>query len=108
MTSPAAARVRPSASARSTSPSTGVAGCRASINTTNTLKYSIGAVHDYRRMRHVLVGLTALAACVLLMPRALAQSASSGKGDVIYVPTPQAVVEAMLDLAAVKSTDVVY
>jgi cyclopropane fatty-acyl-phospholipid synthase-like methyltransferase len=28
--------------------------------------------------------------------------------DVIYVPTPQPVVEAMLDLAQVKATDVVY
>jgi len=28
--------------------------------------------------------------------------------DVLYVPTPQAVVEAMLDVAQVKSTDIVY
>ena len=59
-------------------------------------------------MRSVVIGLTAVIACALLMPRALAQSASTGKGDVIYVPTPQPVVEAMLDLAAVKKTDVVY
>lgn len=30
------------------------------------------------------------------------------KPDVIYVPTPQPVVEAMLELAGVKSTDLVY
>lgn len=30
------------------------------------------------------------------------------KPDVIYVPTPQPVVDAMLDLAQVKGTDVVY
>jgi cyclopropane fatty-acyl-phospholipid synthase-like methyltransferase len=37
-------------------------------------------------------------------------SAQAGKKepDVIYVPTPQPVVEAMLDLAQVKSNDVVY
>jgi ribosomal protein L11 methylase PrmA len=32
----------------------------------------------------------------------------SREPDVLYVPTPQAVVEAMLDVAQVKSTDVVY
>jgi SAM-dependent methyltransferase len=36
------------------------------------------------------------------------QSAPSRKPDVIYVPTPQPVVDAMLDLAQVKRTDVVY
>jgi SAM-dependent methyltransferase len=30
------------------------------------------------------------------------------KGDVLYVPTPMAVVDAMLDVAAVQSSDVVY
>ena len=38
---------------------------------------------------------------------ALGQSAGS-KPDVIFVPTPQPVVDAMLDLAAVKAGDVVY
>jgi len=37
-----------------------------------------------------------------------AQSATSGQRDVLYIPTPQPVVDAMLELAAVKSTDVVY
>ena len=37
-----------------------------------------------------------------------AQSAASTEPDVIYVPTPQPVVDAMLDAAAVKQSDVVY
>jgi cyclopropane fatty-acyl-phospholipid synthase-like methyltransferase len=37
-----------------------------------------------------------------------AQTAAKKEPDVIYVPTPQPVVEAMLDLAQVKPTDVVY
>jgi len=59
-------------------------------------------------MRILLAALAATLACALLMPRVSAQSASRSKGDVIYVPTPQPVVDAMLDLAAVKETDVVY
>ena len=41
---------------------------------------------------------------------AVAQSskATPAAPDVIYVPTPQAVVDAMLDAAGVKSSDVVY
>jgi ubiquinone/menaquinone biosynthesis C-methylase UbiE len=41
---------------------------------------------------------------------AAAQSSKAAppEPDVIYVPTPQVVVEAMLDAAGVKSTDVVY
>ena len=41
----------------------------------------------------------------------LAQQAPAGQlrqPDVIYVPTPQEVVDAMLDVAQVKSTDVIY
>jgi ubiquinone/menaquinone biosynthesis C-methylase UbiE len=36
------------------------------------------------------------------------QTAPLREPDVIYVPTPQSVVDAMLDVAQVKSTDVVY
>jgi SAM-dependent methyltransferase len=43
----------------------------------------------------------------LVIPSA-AQTAGRPKPDVIYVPTPQPVVEAMLELAQVKRTDVVY
>jgi SAM-dependent methyltransferase len=38
----------------------------------------------------------------------LAQSPAKKEPDVIYVPTPQPVVEAMLELAQVKAADVVY
>ena len=37
-----------------------------------------------------------------------AQSSAPAKPDVIYVPTPQSVVDAMLQLADVKTNDVVY
>jgi SAM-dependent methyltransferase len=37
-----------------------------------------------------------------------AQSANTPAQDVVYVPTPQPVVDAMLELAAVRATDVVY
>ena len=40
--------------------------------------------------------------------RARAQSAGAAVPDVVYIPTPQPVVEAMLAGAAVKPTDVVY
>lgn len=49
---------------------------------------------------------TALVAAALLST-ASAQTPHA-KPDVIYVPTPQPVVETMLELAAVKSTDTVY
>jgi ubiquinone/menaquinone biosynthesis C-methylase UbiE len=48
------------------------------------------------------IGLIAAAADVV------GQAPAAAKPDVVYVPTPQAVVDAMLQLAAVKSTDVVY
>jgi SAM-dependent methyltransferase len=41
-------------------------------------------------------------------PPVVAQSAPQAKPDVIYVPTPQAVVDAMLEIAGVNSSDVVY
>jgi ribosomal protein L11 methylase PrmA len=37
-----------------------------------------------------------------------AQARAQGKPDVIYVPTPQSVVDAMLELAQVKPSDTVY
>jgi protein-L-isoaspartate O-methyltransferase len=37
-----------------------------------------------------------------------AQSRAAKKPDVVFVPTPQPVVDAMLELAGVKRTDVVY
>jgi SAM-dependent methyltransferase len=37
-----------------------------------------------------------------------AQTGAPVKPDVVYIPTPQPVVEAMLDLAQVSATDVVY
>jgi SAM-dependent methyltransferase len=41
-------------------------------------------------------------------PAIQAQSRPRVEPDVIYVPTPQPVVDAMLDLAHVKATDIVY
>jgi cyclopropane fatty-acyl-phospholipid synthase-like methyltransferase len=50
---------------------------------------------------------TAIAA-LLAIATLSAQTPAKKEPDVIYVPTPQPVVEAMLDLAEVKATDVVY
>jgi SAM-dependent methyltransferase len=50
----------------------------------------------------------ALLAAVLSVPVAFAQSPAPAKPDVIYVPTPQPVVDAMLELADVKRSDIVY
>ena len=47
-------------------------------------------------------------ACVLLVAGVSAQSQGPKKPDVVYIPTPQPVVEAMLELADVKPGDVVY
>jgi ubiquinone/menaquinone biosynthesis C-methylase UbiE len=47
---------------------------------------------------------TALLVASMLLP----QSPKAGKPDVIYVPTPQTVVDAMLEMADVKRDDVVY
>src|SRR3954453_10244168 len=50
-----------------------------------------------------------LALAPSLAPHPAAQAPAAGKEpDVIYVPTPQPVVEAMLELARVQATDVVY
>ena len=60
-------------------------------------------------MRTRLAPLTAAGlALLLVIPVVFAQSPSGAKADVIYVPTPQAVVDAMLELADVKKSDVVY
>jgi predicted O-methyltransferase YrrM len=54
-----------------------------------------------------------LAAAIGLLPlgdllRLAAQSPAPTEPDVVYIPTPQPVVEAMLTLAEVKATDIVY
>ena len=57
------------------------------------------------------VGVT-IVGTLLLLGSAYAQparpSGSAPKPDVVYIPTPQPVVEAMLELAKVTSADVVY
>jgi ubiquinone/menaquinone biosynthesis C-methylase UbiE len=56
----------------------------------------------------VMTTVMAAAMAVEMVAVAAAQSVKTGKPDVLYVPTPQSVVDAMLELAAVKPTDVVY
>jgi protein-L-isoaspartate O-methyltransferase len=53
---------------------------------------------------------TVLAACLVYATGGAvrAQSEKPAAPDVVYVPTPQSVVDAMLELAAVKPDDVVY
>ena len=58
-------------------------------------------------MRTVLAALAAAGLALTLVIPATAQT-SRIKPDVIYVPTPQPVVDAMLELAQVKRSDVVY
>ena len=63
-----------------------------------------------RWLRLIAVPAGAAAALLFLAahsPSALAQSPAT-EPDVLYIPTPQAVVDAMLDLAQVKSGDTVY
>ena len=66
-------------------------------------------------MRSLLAAASSAAlAIALVLPAAAApgtvegQTAPRAKPDVIYVPTPQPVVDAMLELARVTRTDVVY
>ena len=60
-------------------------------------------------MRTSLVSvITASAALVLVGPALVAQRAERAKPDVIYIPTPQPVVDAMLELADVTQRDIVY
>jgi predicted TPR repeat methyltransferase len=54
------------------------------------------------------LALSLLAMTVLLATAADEKKKEDEKGDVIYVPTPQEVVEAMLKLAKVGKKDVVY
>jgi SAM-dependent methyltransferase len=54
------------------------------------------------------IAAAALALGVVHQSPAFAQTAARSTPDVIYVPTPQPVVDAMLELAQVKRTDVVY
>jgi len=49
-----------------------------------------------------------VALCVSVVPAAAQQAGRLRDPDVIYVPTPQEVVDAMLTLANVTATDVVY
>ena len=48
------------------------------------------------------------AAVLIAMTTAFAQSHTKKEPDVVFVPTPQPVVDAMLELAQVKAGDVVY
>ena len=60
-------------------------------------------------MRSIVSALAAISAVILIMmPVTLAQAPARPKADVVYVPTPQPVVDGMLALADVKKTDVVY
>jgi len=52
--------------------------------------------------------IAAFSVLLIALPAAQAQQGKLREPDVIYVPTPQEVVDAMLKLAEVKSTDVVY
>jgi protein-L-isoaspartate O-methyltransferase len=52
------------------------------------------------------VGLAVLRFAVT--PCASAQSPTAAEPDVVYVPTPQAVVDVMLEIADVKRSDIVY
>src|SRR5438067_13102217 len=62
-------------------------------------------------MRTLLASVAAAALALALVTHqrpAFAQMTARAKPDVIYVPTPQPVVEAMLELAQIKRTDIVY
>jgi cyclopropane fatty-acyl-phospholipid synthase-like methyltransferase len=63
-------------------------------------------MHDARSSKHEL--LSAIAVAALLMAPSAAQVKRLRPPDVRFVPTPQNVVEAMLDLAQVTPADVVY
>jgi cyclopropane fatty-acyl-phospholipid synthase-like methyltransferase len=51
---------------------------------------------------------TAVSSGLMLAQQPQAPAGQLRQPDVIYVPTPQEVVDAMLDVAQVKSTDVIY
>ena len=60
------------------------------------------------RVALVSIGLALVLLRDVVLPAAFAQSPSSTAPDVLYVPTPQAVVDAMLEIASVQRSDVVY
>src|SRR5262245_26603684 len=59
-----------------------------------------------KRLRFI--GLVILPALLLFLPSSPAQDKKDKEPDVIFVPTPQEVVDKMLELAEVKKDDVVY
>jgi len=63
-------------------------------------------------MRSLLVALVTIGAALVLLRdasfTAFAQLPSATVPDVLYVPTPQAVVDAMLEVASVQQRDIVY
>jgi protein-L-isoaspartate O-methyltransferase len=59
-------------------------------------------------MRSLFAPVIAAALAVAIVLPAAAQTTSRRQPDVVYIPTPQPVVEAMLELARVKRGDVVY
>jgi ribosomal protein L11 methylase PrmA len=59
-------------------------------------------------MRRLLTGLTLASVLTALPLGAVAQEPASRRPDVIYVPTPEEVVDAMLQVAKVTKADVVY
>jgi precorrin-6B methylase 2 len=61
-------------------------------------------------MTRLILGLSAVAIALshAIGSAVAGQSAQASKPDVVYVPTPQFVVEAMLEAAAVTASDVVY
>jgi len=69
-------------------------------------------MHSKVRQIRSLVALGALLSTAILPPPTAAQESRSASTtrtpDVIYVPTPQPVVDKMLEMAAVKQGDVVY
>jgi len=58
--------------------------------------------------KRICVFASCLILAIALAPSLLAQAQALHSPDVIYVPTPQNVVEAMLKMAGVKQGDVVY
>ena len=59
-------------------------------------------------MKVRLIGVAILLACIAAAPRAAQQTAAPRQPDVVFVPTSTEVVDAMLKLAKVTSSDLVY
>jgi cyclopropane fatty-acyl-phospholipid synthase-like methyltransferase len=59
-------------------------------------------------MQSVFTSLAAALIALGLVQPTVAQNASARKPDVVFIPTPHAVVDGMLQLAEVKRTDIVY